>query len=414
MKITTPTWPITSINIMLEGRPSGTDLIPLVCSCSCHLWLHCLTAMTMNQRRIAATGGQYTAFRIYRDRSREGGIVMWICTILPFLCHSGFGEIEYKLNRIFSNNLAEMLFVDYALSIICKKFNIQAIISNDCHSYLRQTVFYHSQRTMPAIHFYHGPHYTHKTSYVNYCWWQSSEINLMFGEGLSELARKDNPKARYIPNGSICIDSIPVKRARKTTKKILYLFTRYSSNNFTFWSTIYYPENVHYYYQDRIINKLLEYPQYEIILKLHPSQLYKNPPMIERFKNISKGKVKIVKDAYYGDELIRWADLIILDMPGTCLLQSLKAGKPILLFCGLEYLLDRSIKDLVKKSVEYSEDMEAFLCILDRYLKDTNLWIAPDNDQFLRKCGTHLNDGKSCIRATQKILSIIKEQNSKT
>ncbi len=264
------------------------------------------------------------------------------------------------------------------------------------------------------IHFYHGPCYTHRTDYNNYCWWKSSEINFMFGEAISELARQHNPNAKYISIGSLSIDKVPVTKPRKVKNKIIYIFNKYNGNNFTFWSGVYYPENTYYYYQSRIINKLLEYPQYNITLKLHPNFDYKNPPMIESLMAVfKKRKIKIIKNAYYARELILDSDLVILDMPQTSLLQAIKAGKPVLLFSGLGYVLDESIKKLVKKCAEYSEDIEEFISVLDKYLKDVKLWNAPDNDEFLRKCGTHLNDGKSCIRATQTILSIIKEQNSK-
>lgn len=323
--------------------------------------------------------------------------------IFEFNSFNYFSVIQHKLERIFTKNLAEILFSDYVLPIICKKFNIQAIIANDCYSYLRQAIFYQNQRSIPAIHFYHGPFNLPTDRY----WWESSEINFIFGEGVSDVARQYNPDAKYIPVGSIGIDNLPAKNKRNKKKKILYIFNNYNRNEVGFWNGTNYPENFHYYYQSRIINKLLEYPQYEILFKLHPSPRLKNPPIIEIFKNKTNQKIRIIKDAFYATELMAYADLIIIETAvGTTLLQGLKVKKPVLLFNALKFL-DEQAEELIREETEYSKNIDEFIGILDRYLKNTELWTVPPQDNFLRKYGTHLNDGKSCQRAAGAIMAII-------
>lgn len=107
-------------------------------------------------------------------------------------------------------------------------------------------------------------------------------------------------------------------------------------------------------------------------------------------------------------ELFAAADAAVLDIPSTALLEALLTPQRLLVHCDERFVtLVPAARDALRARAALTETPEAFLAALDRVLTDPEGSLPPPGDrEFLRRYGTHADDGRSAARAADVVLDI--------
>jgi hypothetical protein len=109
---------------------------------------------------------------------------------------------------------------------------------------------------------------------------------------------------------------------------------------------------------------------------------------------------------------LQWAaDMIIHEIPGTGMYESLITNKPQIVYIDSDiYRMTDIAKDQLKKRVLLAEDYNGFLKLVEDYIcvGDFSPLDHP-NREYIKTFCTHLDDGKSAERAADAIFSFAKK-----
>jgi hypothetical protein len=292
------------------------------------------------------------------------------------------------------------------------KRNIRAVISSVIatsldHSAARAA---HNQG-IPVITWQHGTYGAFHYPIINYLDLISSDYHFVFGDGVKE--QYDQPARLYGTNlisiGSASLDRLQIKFSKEKlsiTNKILYITSSVYQNSL--YISHYPPpsDNLFWRTQKAIVDILGKHAEYSIIMKLHPSQIYKDINFLCYVNERGFGNFDFVKNEKTTGELLSWADIIVLDLPSTVLLESLTTNKPLFVYMGHVHF-DVKANHLLNNRAVCHENLEDFISNLEDFL--TNRIFPKDlyNKDYLKLFGTSLDNGHASKRAAMVLRHII-------
>ena len=299
---------------------------------------------------------------------------------------------------------------------LLKKRGVRAILASALLESVGQSFSKAAQRNrVPAIIWQLGsyglsydPMFLH-TNLLN------SDISFVFGMGVVKQFAKaaDSVGAKLVPVGSASLDkllqSISYKRATTQKKTILYITTNYYQNRYYVHLRPPFSDNHLWHVQRTILDALVRIASYDIMVKLHPSKMYREPPLRAYAREKKISNCRFIRNEFPLVDLIRVADVIVIDWPSTTLLQALATHKPIFIYTG-QIKIDGEAEELLKRRAYCFSELRDLLSTLTLFLESGSVDIAVDLSDvtFLKAYGAHLHDGKSGIRATNMLIKTIK------
>ena len=240
---------------------------------------------------------------------------------------------------------------------------------------------------------------------------------LVYGDGVKAYlddddARHATPRATSIVVGSARLDALR-RRAPSAARRfarsvprlrrpvVLYIAEQLRGNAH-YLNCNGYPDVSFHELQARFIALFREFPAIRFLYKVFADHV-PNPipdaaagaPNIEMVGLLERRVTTLMWDA----------DLIVLDMPSTALLECLLTPNPIVVFADARSLRMREeAKRLLRRRCTLAETPDAFLAEVRRMLEARAFApLARPDDAFLRAYGTHLNDGRAAERAADAI-----------
>jgi hypothetical protein len=150
---------------------------------------------------------------------------------------------------------------------------------------------------------------------------------------------------------------------------------------------------------DYFENYLMLNPENIVIWKQNQERLTEQP--------IYKvDKVKIIREETTFTQLLRDAQIVILDRPSTTSLEACMTNKPLFVLISAQNWLTLP-EQLLRKRAIISYTPEELLKSVDLYLKNGIYNADVNNREFVVSYGSHLDDGLSINRAEKELLNIV-------
>lgn len=301
---------------------------------------------------------------------------------------------------------------------LIKRKGIKAGISSTLATCVAHSVAQaaHGMR-IPVITWQHGAYGTANHPFINYTDLMRSDAHFVFGEGVAEQyaesARRFNTKLFSVGSASLeKLQKIPPPehsfRGINLKKKIiLYVTTNYYQMNVLI-STFPPPsDNLLWHTQQAIADVLGKHDEYSVIVKLHPSSLYREPPLRVYAEERAFHNFQFIRREHPFTELLPMADVIVCDLPSTTLLQALTTTKPVFVYLGHQHM-DEQARILLERRAVCHQDLQSFANALDEYLATGNIeTIDLNNREFLKEYGIMLYEGTAGNRAAKALKQII-------
>jgi hypothetical protein len=242
----------------------------------------------------------------------------------------------------------------------------------------------------------------------------------VFGDGVArqfqEAARKYD--TQLIPVGSAMLDELmkecssaeceKIRRQLPLNKKVIvYVTTNYYQSNLSISTYPPLSDNLLWRSQQAIMDTLGRQPEYDVIVKLHPSKFYREQPLKRYAEHKHLDHWNFIRDEIPFDTLLSCADAIICDFPSTTLLQALTTSKPIFVYLGHHNMEDSARELLERRAICYTNLVE-FTIAIESFLTSGSMGIARLEDkEFLEAYGISASDGTASARATEVLKELI-------
>jgi hypothetical protein len=348
--------------------------------------------------------------------------------------------IENRLQRFFETDIPEMVLTHFQARTLFKSLNPVAILESVMGDYSKHVVCLAAKKEgVPFVLYQHGSGrgYVQMESYDRV---RSSggypsvdlfpgggefdaDYLMVFGEGDAELLTKcHHVTARVLPVGSAALDHLKEPGALSNRTGLMHKYGLDPKKR----TVMYVPHaidgnirpapfrsrspSVLYEIQRQIVDVFADFPEIQLVVKLHPSHLDPRSPVVDLIKDRRLKNCVAVIEPF--TSLLPIADLFIGDHCSTAFLEMLTTDRPVL-FCG--HLLPSpwapgkwhpSLLEMWKERVAYSDQMDAFLESLRSYLREDRFQPVESNNTLLKLFGTHLDDGKSVQRAHDFLKSL--------
>lgn len=197
------------------------------------------------------------------------------------------------------------------------------------------------------------------------------------------------------------LDSLGINNKKPV---IVYATSMYYLSNAYSIAYFQYSDNLLYRAQRTIIGGLADVYGSKII-KLHPNSFYSTPALQEYCNSFKDKNVMTVRHQASASSLFSAADIIIIDMPTTTLLQAVTTKKPIFCLTSLLHISQKARELLAKRAV-VSETPEELMEAVKKYITSGGYEADVNNTEFLESFGT-LPNGKSAERAVEAVNSLI-------
>lgn len=273
---------------------------------------------------------------------------------------------------------------------------------------------------IPVVTWQHGGYGYMNQQMIAYNDLMSSDVHFVFGEGVvkkySKAARRFGTRLVAIGSPSLetLFQMLPPSKCKKIVKStsekkvVLYASTNFYQNNLYVSSPPPFSDNHFWHTQQAILEVLAKHRDYTIVVKTHPSRMYRESPMRLHAKENKFGNVRFVKDECTFTDLLPTACLFVIDFPSTTLLEALTTSKPIFVYTGHLHPDNRALKLLERRAFCYRE-LKELVNALDRYLSDGRIDKRVDlNDkEFLKAYGISSQGKGSGMRAAKMLKEII-------
>ena len=273
---------------------------------------------------------------------------------------------------------------------------------------------------IPVIAWQHGNYGYYDQPMVVYKDIAPMDYLFIFGEGVKKKYEKEAKKynCTLIPIGSTLLEQLPkgtnqvdiIKNIGDPNKKnVVFVITNYYQNDLYITSPPPYSDNKFWIIQKSVLDIFSKYNEYNFIIKLHPSNRYRELPMRRYVEEKGIENILFVKNEYTFIDLLSIADIIIMDFPSTTLLQSLTTKKPIIVYDGHDPI-DKGARTLLKHRVGCYGHKEEFISAINDYLSTEKVHddINLDDNRFLEQYGTGHNDESTTERAIIELENILK------
>lgn len=277
---------------------------------------------------------------------------------------------------------------------------------------------------IPVITWQHGSYGFHEWQMMIYDDLMSSDIHFVFGEGVVERYAEPARRlgTRLIPVGSASLEALSKRKLKRKVKKlitlnpekkvVLYVTTAFYENNLYISFPPVFSDNHLWHIQQGILGVLAQHQDYAIVVKTFPIPVCRETPLHwyareKRFENC-----QFIRDECSFKDLLPLADVVVIDLPSTTLLEALTTSKPLFVYTGHLHIDDQA-KKLLERRAECTTQLEELVGILGEFLS-TGVYPADVNDNtFLKAYGTCLDDGRISQRAVEETLKAIEASKSK-
>lgn len=275
---------------------------------------------------------------------------------------------------------------------------------------------------MPVLAWQHGAvsYYDQITQFHDYADSMTADYTLVYGreveKAYTEFGRQFS--AKVISTGAPSLDWMisdsqspekakPNLKSNGSKKRVLYATTNYMQNHwYSGWTP---PFSDRLFFQDQSViisglRLLAESEAVEIVVKLHPSYDYQDPPWVSELSTVRN--IRMVRDEESFTNLLNQTEVSVLDFPSTTLLQSLATGLPVFVLTRhLRY--PRETQAMLSRRAFVAENAQALIGGLQKFLDSGEYSANLKDTLFLEGYGTHLNDGKSGERAFELVSRVM-------
>lgn len=270
--------------------------------------------------------------------------------------------------------------------------------------------YYH----IPVISWQHGAQGASCAPMMLYYEIMNSDLHLCFGDGVRDLYEGDAHRrfsCKLHSVGSYELEELFFDpKPRKVEFDILYATTNYYLNYLYIggFSHTTFQDNDLWYTQRKILD-LLGKSGRKTAFKLHPGQ-YQEKHLREYLGVKGYSNITVFKNERAFTDLALHAQVVILDVQSTTLLQAVAAKKPVFLLTRHAKLTGNAMSALVKRAY-CAETLDDFVTLIERYLERDPELPHPDptNSEFLERYGIQKPDGK----VLERVLSILNSLRNK-
>jgi hypothetical protein len=303
---------------------------------------------------------------------------------------------------------------------IMKKRNIKAVLTSTVACCTHHSAAQAARNfNIPIVTWQHGCFGYMDYPMTIYNDLMSSDVCFVFGEGAVKKYARDAKRfgTRLVPIGSPSLETLyqmsrpnKAKKFVKLTpgkKVVLYATTNFLQNALHISFPPPYSDNNIWHTQRAILGVLAKHNDHTTIVKTHPNPICRDSPM-RLYSNENKFEnCQFVRDECAFTDLLPIADLLVIDVPSTILLQALTTSKPIFVYTGHLHL-DAQAQKMLERRVFCYRDLKRFVHALDRYLSKGKIdkHVSLNDKKFLTAYGMSLHEKGSGLRAA-KMLKIM-------
>ncbi|MBI5631805.1 MAG: hypothetical protein HY921_13080 [Elusimicrobia bacterium] len=243
-----------------------------------------------------------------------------------------------------------------------------------------------------------------------------SDLFLVFGRGQEAFCReKYGDRAKTACVGSAALDRL-TERARKADRKRVKESLGFSPDR----PLVAYPlgqfgmgikvpptyrtDCAAVKLERRVVDLFAEFPGADLVVIPKLGEFWAQNPLPEYLASRKYPNVFLHTTGF--GKLLQAADAFIMDWPSTAFLEALTTDRPILITdCGLNWQWQESARAHFGKRVLYARELEDFLALVRKTLKERDFGPRPDRG-FISEYGTFLDDGRSAERALERLAAL--------
>jgi len=276
--------------------------------------------------------------------------------------------------------------------------------------------------SIPKVTYQHGGHYGYidllREDYKDFA---DSDYFLSWGDGVSDFldSHRHTKKncTKFVSVGSSSIYSLQKKfqilgRSSKnkntnTNRRLLYASSILMGN--IWYISFNLSDSRYYQYQKKLMDIICDCKDVSLLLKLAGDDRTYNP-ITSFIKTKHHPDCQILNNMPFVD-VLQHADLILLDMPTTALLEAIATKVPVIAFDFGDSPFDTPAKEMLKKRVWWADSQTEFFDLIKQVLTDDN-WSKWDkqNSEFLEAYAT-ASHGQETTRYIKKKLMEIMDKN---
>jgi len=306
-----------------------------------------------------------------------------------------------------------IIAVQDTTELIAKR-NIKAVVTATFSTPVGHSVAQAAHNSgIPVVTWQHGGYGAMENHpIVNYCDLINSDAHFVFGDGVVEsyIKAANIYGTELVSIGSTSLENIKnkklIKKENVTKKVILYVTSVYIQNNICITTNPPMFDTIFWRTQQAIMDILGKHDDYSVIIKLHPSEMNQEHPLKLYVKDRGFNNFKFIRQEKTFIYLLSAADIVVIDLPCTTILQALAARKPVFAYTGLIYYNEHAMKSLSKSAV-CSKELNEFLNKLDKYLTHNIYESDVNNTEFLEMYGITSKEGTAGGRASKELKRII-------
>jgi len=239
----------------------------------------------------------------------------------------------------------------------------------------------------------------------------------VFGEGVVEKYAESARRlgTQLIPLGSTSLEALGKRKPRRKVKRfvplnpekkvVLYVLTNFYQNNLYIALPPPFSDNHYWRTQRTILDTLARHQDYTIVVKTHPSHTHRETPLRWYAREKGFGNCRFIRDECSFKDLLPLADVLVIDLPSTTLLEALTTSKPMFVYTGHLHIDDQAQKLLERRAFCHRE-LEDFVDGLEKFLSSGIMDMDLSDTEFLKRFGTA--DGASGKKAAEALIDIIR------
>jgi hypothetical protein len=392
-------------------------------------WTQVLPILSGEGRKILFTSKEYFETRtdedapVTRDRfdQVESDPDLMSCFHLGTINY--FPLLKERLSWIWRTSPKQFASVARKVAQLKNRHKISAVLRCSSSSGIEHSIN-QSARSLgiPVFLWQHGAvsHDTRITQFRDYADAMTSDYTFVYGREAEKAYTRHGQQfsSRVMAVGATTLDSMRATNKHSKTvkqtlhqprKKLVYATTNYMQNHwYGGWMPVF--SDREYYRDQEVVARYLsvaaEKGLSDIIVKLHPSREYQEPPWAERLRRVSG--IRVVKDEDSFENLLKQSAAVVLDFPSTTLLQSIAMGVPVFVLTQ-RWPFPTEGRAMLKERVVAADNAKELITRLEEFLESDSYPADLTATSFLQAYGNYLNDGKSAQRALE-ILSKILEK----
>lgn len=335
--------------------------------------------------------------------------------------------LRNKISLFLEKVVPASLYAFQKTSQLIKKKQLRGVLFSTNSTAISKSITYVAQKNnIPVIGWQHGDMNTKQLFAIVLNDLLTCDLFLSWGRGADknrmEIANKLELKRKTKVVGSSTLDgliSLTAQDRFKVLKKtgiknitrpiIVYATTMYYLSNTYNFSYPPWSDNYIYDAQKKIIERLALFKGTKII-KLHPNLFYTLSALDEYCRSFKRQNVWTIRNELLSTLLFSIADVIIVDLPSTTLLQAIACKKPI--FCLTRHLkLEDKAIEILRKRVVLAEDPELLMKEVESFFQSGQYKADLQNSEFLENFGT-MPDCRAAERAAAVVDILVKDFSS--